>query len=314
MKTVKKKESKIKRYVLFVILLAVVCIGAVELAVCAYVSPELYRQITAPVRAGIQRLVETGQNAWDTLNWAASRAAQATSDRMHGALESMRLYFDEPETEADIDSQLVDSTPLAPPPRSKASYRITTLAARHGTQYLTGGAHEIVYYDQTAARWADEPYGSDQIGGYGCGPSAMAMAVSTLTDTVIDPVEMARHCVDHGYWAKRQGSYLSIVPGAAEDFGLECTSIPLEEADEATISTYLATGQLIVALMGPGHFTNGGHFILLRGVTLDGSILVADSASPERSLTTWDLDLILDELSASRSNGAPLWLLSKPAF
>ena len=40
--------------------------------------------------------------------------------------------------------------------------------------------------------------------------------------------------------------------------------------------------------MGPGHFTNGGHFIILRGVTLDGSVLVADPASQERSLTTWD--------------------------
>ena len=59
--------------------------------------------------------------------------------------------------------------------------------------------------------------------------------------------------------------------------------------------------------MGPGHFTNGGHFILLRGVTMDNSILVADPASLERSLTTWDLDLILEELSASRDSGGPLW-------
>ena len=35
-------------------------------------------------------------------------------------------------------------------------------------------------------------------------------------------------------------------------------------------------------------------------------------ASPERSLTLWDLDLILEELSPSRHDGAPLWVLSKP--
>ena len=69
-----------------------------------------------------------------------------------------------------------------------------------------------------------------------------------------------------------------------------------------------------MALMGPGHFTNRGHFILLRGVTLDGSILVADPASPERSLTTWDPELIVDELSSSRDSGGPLWVLSQDFF
>ena len=64
--------------------------------------------------------------------------------------------------------------------------------------------------------------------------------------------------------------------------------------------------------MTKGHYTNGGHYILLRGVTLDGSILVADPASRERSLTSWDLSLILEELSQTRANGAPLWLISKP--
>ena len=73
----------------------------------------------------------------------------------------------------------------------------------------------------------------------------------------------------------------------------------------------LMGGEIAVALMSKGHFTNNGHFILLRGVTLDGQVLVADSASPERSLTPWDLDLILDEL-ASRRNSASLWMVSSP--
>ena len=64
--------------------------------------------------------------------------------------------------------------------------------------------------------------------------------------------------------------------------------------------------------MGPGHFTSGGHFIVLRGVTLTGKLLVADPVSDERSLMEWDPQLILDELSASRHNGAPLWVISPP--
>ena len=69
---------------------------------------------------------------------------------------------------------------------------------------------------------------------------------------------------------------------------------------------------MLVALMGKGHFTTGGHFILIRGVTLSGDVLVADPNSLERSLQTWDPQLILDELSSARDHGAPLWILSAP--
>ena len=120
----------------------------------------------------------------------------------------------------------------------------------------------------------------------------------------------AQHCVDHGYWARKHGSYLSIVPGTAEDFGLTCTSLPTEETDADLILQHLLSGSLVVALMGPGHFTNGGHFIVLHGATLDGSVLVADPASRDRTLTTWDPALILEELSANRSDGGPLWVVS----
>ena len=206
--------------------------------------------------------------------------------------------------------QLLDDTEVAPPPRPQAVYTVTALEIRDGREYLTGGSREFVYYNQTDEAWAEKKYGSDRLGGYGCGPTAMAMVVSSLTEADMDPELMAQHCVDHGYWARKHGSYLSLVPGAAEDFGLTCTPLVPEETDADLISQYLLSGSLIVALMGPGHFTNGGHFIVLHGATLDGSVLVADPASRDRTLTTWDPQLILDELSANRSSGGPLWAIS----
>lgn len=62
--------------------------------------------------------------------------------------------------------------------------------------------------------------------------------------------------------------------------------------------------------MTRGHFTERGHFIILRGVTLEGRVLVADPNSRERSLAAWEPQLILDELSSSCSSGAPLWRIS----
>ena len=64
--------------------------------------------------------------------------------------------------------------------------------------------------------------------------------------------------------------------------------------------------------MRQGHFTNNGHFIILHGATLSGEILVADPNSLERSLTAWDPQLILDELSKNAVSGGPIWVISSP--
>ncbi len=305
-----RKKKKFP-FLVLLLLLAVLCIGGVELLVCSYQDPALYARITAPVRAGAQRVAEAGQQVWDGLSRAAgnlSREAAAAADR---AAAHLQEFLSPPEEEVPAeDLQLVDDTEIAPPPRPLAVYTVTALEIRDGREYLTGGTQEFIYYNQTDEAWAEKKYGSDRLGGYGCGPAAMAMVVSSLTESDMDPALMAQHCVDHGYWARKHGSYLSIVPGTAEDFGLTCTSLPPEETDADLVLQHLLNGSLIVALMGPGHFTNGGHFIVLHGTTLDGSVLVADPANRDRSLTTWDPELILEELSASRSNGGPLWAIS----
>ena len=60
--------------------------------------------------------------------------------------------------------------------------------------------------------------------------------------------------------------------------------------------------------MTKGHFTNGGHFIVLRGVK-DGKIMVADPASRSRSEQLWDLSLIVNEAGNSRDSGGPFWII-----
>ena len=123
---------------------------------------------------------------------------------------------------------------------------------------------------------------------------------------------MADWAARAGYAAPGSGSYLSIVRGAARQYGLSCDSLG-GECDAETLEQALSTGGVVVALMGPGHFTEGGHFILLYGTTLTGQVLVADPNSRENSLTVWDPNVILSELSESRGDGAPLWVLEKPS-
>ena len=166
---------------------------------------------------------------------------------------------------------------------------------------------EVVYYNQLDERWAALPYGTDNIGGYGCGPTSMAIVVSSLTDQTVDPPTMAEWAYQNGYWSSGNGSYHSLIPGAAEGFGLQWESISTDDP-QAVVDT-LASGKLIVALMSKGHFTSSGHFMVLRGVTSEGKILVADPASKKRSEQEWDISIILDEARKGAAAGGPLWAI-----
>ena len=178
------------------------------------------------------------------------------------------------------------------------------------TIYNEGETH-VVYYNQLDSRWADKPYGTDTIGGYACGPTSIAMVVSSLTNTSIDPVQMSKWSYDNGYWCKGSGSYHALIPGAAKAFGLNVEGCSATESQR--IVDALSSGKLVVAIMTKGHFTSSGHFIVLRGVTEEGKILVADPASNKRSKQEWDFSIIINEASKSAGAGGPFWIISRNA-
>ena len=189
----------------------------------------------------------------------------------------------------------------------------TDYLASEGMDYsgvsFTDGATEVHYYSQLDTRWKGLPYGpSDTIGSSGCGPTSLAMVVSSLTSRTVDPVQMCNWAYQNGYLCVGSGSYHSLIPEGAEYFGL---SVDYAKANEPQkIVDALASGKLVVAIMGPGHFTKSGHFMVLRGVTADKKILIADPASKNRSEQTWDLSIILNEARKGAAAGGPFWIIS----
>ena len=175
-----------------------------------------------------------------------------------------------------------------------------------GDVRFTDGVTEVVYYNQLDERYAGEPYGTDNIGGYGCGPTAMAIVVSSLAGETVDPVQMAAWSYENGYWCSRSGSYHAMIPAAAENWGLVVEGCSASEPQR--ILDALVEGKLVVAIMSRGHFTSSGHVIVLRGVQ-DGRILVADPASYNRSGQLWDLSIILGEASRGAAAGGPFWII-----
>ena len=175
-----------------------------------------------------------------------------------------------------------------------------------GDVTFTDGVTPVVYFNQLDERYASQPYGTDNIGGYGCGPTAMSIVVSSLTDETVDPVAMAQWSYENGYWCKNSGSYHALIPAAAEAWGLPVSGCTTSEPQR--ILDALADGKLVVAIMSEGHFTSSGHFIVLRGVK-DGQIMVADPASYKRSEQLWDLSIILNEASRRAGAGGPFWII-----
>ncbi len=175
-----------------------------------------------------------------------------------------------------------------------------------GDVRFTDGVTEVVYFNQLDERWANKPYGTDNIGGYGCGPTSMSIVVSSLTTDIVDPIEMAEWAYKNGGWCSKSGSYHALIPSAAKAWGLTVEGCKASEPQR--ILDALGSGKLVVAIMTKGHFTSGGHFIVLRGVQ-DGKILVADPASYKRSEKLWDLPIILNEASKRAGAGGPFWIV-----
>lgn len=169
-----------------------------------------------------------------------------------------------------------------------------------------GADGQVLYYNQTDSRWADKKYGpSDLIRDTGCGPTVLAMAVSSFTDKMINPEEMCRWAYENGYCSVGSGSYHGLIAEGLEHFGLKNTVT--NSADE--VKRALLEKHPVIALMGEGHFTGGGHFILLCDMDEEGKVSVADSNSAERTQQKWDFNLIREEAKISPVSGGAFWII-----
>lgn len=224
-------------------------------------------------------------------------------------------------------SQTVTPTPTkkpentpTPEPTKKPEYAdgmdgefIDSLGTAQSGEWITAdGAVDIVYYMQTDSRWGNKIYGGeDTIAKYACGPTSMAIVVSSLTDIQIDPLQMSGWAFDKGYWYPKSGSLHSVVNGTAKAFGLKSEGVGNDADTKKKVTDALKNGDMAVVLMGKGHFTKGGHFIVLRGITAEGKILVADCNSRENTMTEWDFETIQSEAKWA-SDGGPFWIIRNP--
>ena len=181
--------------------------------------------------------------------------------------------------------------------------------------YLDTAMGPMSYYNQHDSHWGSYLYGGqDTISKYGCGPTTAAMIVSAFGNVngSITPKEMANWSASYGYFAPKSGSYHDYIPAVLSAFDLIVDSVKDGERTPEHVAELLNSGHILVALMGKGALTNGGHFIIITKQNPNGTVCIADPNSYNNTNKEWNPAQLMRELKKNYDAGGPLWSVRAP--
>lgn len=155
-----------------------------------------------------------------------------------------------------------------------------------------------ISYLQTDARWKNKPYQvkgeTATIGDSGCGPTAAAMLIETITGKTFTPVDACAWSLAHGYKALKAGTYYAYFKPQFAAHGIDCDQMnwvntygkPNSDNHKKAFDL-LKQGYYLIALMGKGLWTSSGHFVVVWWE--DGKVHINDPASTKSARLTGDL-------------------------
>ena len=132
-----------------------------------------------------------------------------------------------------------------------------------------GNYKGLTYYSQIDNRWRNKRYSStgnasQTIGSSGCGPTSASMIV-TACKGAITPDVMSDLFVKYGYRSANNGTYWSAFRAIADEFDIGYS----ETTNFQRAIELLRNNNYVVASVGNGLFTTGGHIIVLTGIDGD---------------------------------------------
>lgn len=177
-------------------------------------------------------------------------------------------------------------------------YNDTRLSMKNHKEYIAG----YIYFNQGDSAWNQNGY---CIAKAGCGPTSMAVVITSLTGKWVTPLDTAIWGYQHGFYS-REGSAHEMIPAMAAAYGLHCQGVG---TDYQAIKKALKAGKPVVCLMGPGYFTRGGHFMVLVAIDNNDCVTIADVGSRTRSAYKYRLADVIAQ-SKGASAGGPFWVMS----
>ena len=114
------------------------------------------------------------------------------------------------------------------------------------------------------------------------------MVVSYLRNEAISPADVVAWC-GNSYYVPGQGTSWNFFGEAAAHYGIG--PVTTTTSPEVVLRA-LQEGRPVISSQGPGLFTGGGHYIVLRGITAEGKILVNDpNDNTQKQYNTRPFDL-----------------------
>lgn len=152
---------------------------------------------------------------------------------------------------------------------------------------------KVPLFIQWDKRWGYEPYGTSDIGISGCGPTCMAMVIYSLTrNTEATPPVLAQKSINEGYYVEGIGTSWKFMREAALDYGVIASQFDM--LGEQEMADRLKDGNLIICAMGPGDFTNSGHFIVIYDYSRK-KFSVNDPFSYTNSSKKWEYTTLISQ-------------------
>ncbi|MBQ4521724.1 MAG: C39 family peptidase [Lachnospiraceae bacterium] len=160
---------------------------------------------------------------------------------------------------------------------------------------------EVPLLMQWDKRWGYEEYSGNAFGVTGCGPTCLSMAAIYLKqDVSLNPKWMMEFSIRNGYSVTGSGSAWALIGEGSEKLGMESEELPLSQS---VMKNRLQNGCVIIVVLGPGDFTDKGHFIVIYDYDEEGFI-IRDPNSLKNTEKKWSYE----ELKGQIKN---LWALSE---
>lgn len=152
---------------------------------------------------------------------------------------------------------------------------------------------EVPRLYQWDSRWGSTVYSSTAFALTGCCPTSLSMVYQGLTGKGdLSPYDMGKRASDGGYETAFDGTDATFLVNEAASLGLSCEALA---ADADSVRSALEGGAVLICNVGPGDFTDNGHFFVITGIDDEGNLVINDPYSAERSNRAWDVDTVLGQ-------------------
>lgn len=265
----RRRHRKILRFIIF-------SCGIIAVAVFVAVGS---RMITSGDGGTNKNDVEAGNNTYDNAVIENSKISEKNN------IQNNQSMLDDIMNSTQYPKQLKDLA-LKNEEALEFVYDYPAEHVKEHTIDLTEEASmdSVPLFVQWDKRWGYEKYSGNFFAASGCGPTTLSMVVVYLThNRDASPIAVAKYSKEAGYSVDGSGSSWTLISEGCRHYGVKAKAVAL---DESRMKAELDEGHPIVVNVGPGDFTDTGHFMVITGYDDEG-FSINDPNSIEKSGKRW---------------------------